>query len=114
MKLWKWEKGRSIGTQYWKFTLWYFRIWKWGFDAYILKYSPKVLLKAHTDPVENGKHYRLNIKLWGQAYFSIFKKEKWITMQNRFIAFRPDLYKHMLLVGPKGCIKLSFGFVKYK
>lgn len=119
MKLWRWIQGRQKGTTYWKFPLWYFRIGKWGFDAYILKYAPKTSLLPHVDPVKDGNHYRLNIKLWGKAYFNLLKGRcynsygTWITTQKRINWFRPDLCLHSLLVGAKGCTKLSFGFVKY-
>lgn len=109
MKLWKWQKGRQEGTEYQKFPLWYFKIWKWGFDAYILKYEPKTILKLHTDPVKDGKHWRLNIKLKGSSYF--YRKDRG---HNTKIVnfFRPDIIPHELTVITK-TYKLSFGFVKF-
>lgn len=119
MKLWKWQRGRQQGVYYKKFPLWSFRIWKWGFDAYILKYEPHTSLPAHTDAVEKGKHYRLNIPLKGNSIFywlgadSIFgPNTKWIITKG-WVLFRPDIQKHFLEVGEKGCTKLSFGFVKF-
>lgn len=118
-ELFKWTKGRAEDTEYWKFTLWYFKIWKWGFDAYILKYAPNTMLRPHFDEVD-GRHWRLNISLWGRSYFSILKGRNsqsygsYKTIQKRFIFFRPDIQKHTLLVSGKGCTKLSFGFVKFK
>lgn len=114
MKLWQWTKGRQEGCDYMKFTLWYFRIWKFGFDAYILKYSPNTILDWHTDPVD-GKHYRINIKLKGSSVFGVrrYKEYKHTFFNPRFMFFRPDLYEHKLRVWSKGCTKLSFGFVKF-
>lgn len=115
---WKWIDGRQEKTNYKKFCLWSFKVWKWGFDAYILKYQPKASLPIHTDPVKNGQHWRLNIKIKGLSYFSYSKVwsggQKWITTQNRFILFRPDIQRHTLLVANNKCIKLSLGFVKFK
>ena len=54
----RWVKGRQYGCDYKKFTLWKFRTFFFGFDAYILKYKANQVLPEHTDPVENGKHYR--------------------------------------------------------
>ena len=111
MKLWKWQPGRQKNTVYQKFPIWYFRIGNFGFDAYLLKYAPKTLLPYHKDPVENGKHWRLNIKLKGIATFICDK----CIYRSRFITiFRPDLYEHMLCVYNRTCLKLSFGFVKFE
>jgi hypothetical protein len=113
MGLFKWTKGRQKGCHYEKFTLWYFRVLKFGFDSYILKYEPKQYLPTHTDPVENGKHYRMNIG-FGKSIFEceqIILKFK-ITDYFTVNIFRPDLYRHNLLSQTK-TFKLSFGFVKY-
>jgi hypothetical protein len=110
MKLFKWVKGRQASCAYYKLPLAYFRIRKLkiGFDMYILNYDPGVL-PNHKDPVDNGNHYRLNIKLCGKA---LFWAEK-VIFQNRFITlFRPDLYTHTLIITSK-TKKLSIGFVFY-
>jgi hypothetical protein len=112
MKLFKWQSGRQSGCEYRKFPLWFFRIGKFGFDAYVLKYEADQVLPAHTDPVNRGKHLRLNIG-WGTANFLC---AKYIIAQRigklTIFLFRPDLYLHSLYVfGPT--TKLSFGFVKY-
>lgn len=108
MKLWKWQEGRQEGCKYQKFPLWYFRIWKLGFDAYILDYEDNTLLPIHKDPVK-GKHWRLNIKLFGN---SLFFQENRGYVRGRFVFFRPDLYFHYLKVFTR-TRKLSFGFVKF-
>ena len=113
VKLWKWQKGRQYETEYFKFPLWYFKIWKFGFDGYILKYSDNTVLDWHTDKIKNGKHWRLNIKLKGENYFSINKEKVIIHKPYKlFMFFRPDLVSHRLIVVSK-TIKLSFGFVKF-
>lgn len=114
MKLWKWQRGRQHGCNYVKFPLWYFKIGKWGFDAYILKYYPNTELKWHTDPVPNGKHWRKNFTIKGYASFLIRRNN---NVESYFFSdcsmFRPDIHEHMLKVYENGCVKLSFGFVKY-
>jgi hypothetical protein len=112
MKLFKWQPGRQGNCNYQKFPMWFFRIGKLGFDAYILKYEADQVLPTHTDPVEGGNHYRLNIG-WGVANFLCAKTmvAKRLGRLSLYI-FRPDLYPHSLFVfGPT--TKLSFGFVKY-
>ena len=109
MMIWKWQEGRQKDTTYEKFPLWYFRIWKWGFDAYILRYQPDTYLKLHVDRVDNGKHWRLNIKLVGKASFFCHGTG---IINRRFVFFRPDLYLHSLYAYTK-TIRLSVGFVKF-
>lgn len=114
MKLWKWQPGRQQGCEYKKFPLWFFRIGKFGLDAYILKYAPNTSLPWHKDPVD-GKHWRKNFTLKGDSTFRIK------TVHNSTISirggdyemFRPDLEEHALDVHNAGCTKLSFGFVKF-
>lgn len=113
MKIWKWTKGRQEQTEYWKFTLWYFKIWKWGFDAYILKYAPNTELKWHIDPVPNGKHWRTNITLRGFSSFFIKINGEVLGGYKNFGWFRPDIQEHMLKTYSDKCTKLSFGFVKF-
>lgn len=112
MKLFKWVKGRQKNCDYKKFTLWYFKIWKMGFDAYILSYKPNQILPTHMDPVEGGSHYRLNIG-WGKSKLLV-KSKIWDVNWGKLsiILFRPDLYSHSLVIN-KPTRKLSFGFVKY-
>ena len=114
MKLWRWQKGRQADCEYSKFPIILLKIWKFGFDAYILKYAPNASLPWHTDRVENGKHWRLNIKLSGNAIFGIKKDGVTKHLINKsFILFRSDLNEHSLEVSKRGCLKLSFGFVKF-
>lgn len=119
--LWQWVKGRQEQTEYYKFTLWFFKIWKFGFDAYLLKYKAFTNLPIHTDPVKNGKHWRLNINLKGNSLFYIesktacyFKKEGtyYKILDQKINLFRADLKKHYLKVF-SNTTKLSLGFVKF-
>ena len=113
MKLWKWQNGRQSNCEYKKFPLWYFKLGKFGFDCYILKYKGDSVLPPHKDPIENGKHWRLNIG-WGVANFVCEKLIFGKRIGNLTIyLFRPDLYTHSLYVFEK-TTKVSFGFAKYK
>lgn len=105
MKFWKWLPGRQKNCSYMKMALWSFRIWKFGFDCYLLKYEDGAYLKLHTDPV-NGKHWRTNVTLSGDSSFFVENKG---FVNRKIITFRPDLYKHSLFVYRK-TVKLSIGF----
>jgi len=113
IKLWKWQNGRQMDCEYKKLPLWYFKIGKFGFDCYILKYNDKQFLPLHVDPIENGKHWRLNIG-WGESEFYCKK----LIFGKKFgklslYLFRPDLYKHSLCTMTK-TTKISFGFARFK
>lgn len=114
MKFWRWLDGRQKGTSYRKFPLFSFRLFKWGFDGYILKYEPSTVLDWHTDPVVNGKHWRKNWTLKGRALFS-YVHDGYGNITSTFepVWFRPDIQSHNLVVDKKGCTKLSLGFVKF-
>lgn len=111
MKLLKWQGGRQIGSNYMKMPLWYFKIGRLGTDAYIIKYEGNAHLPNHTDPVDNGRHWRLNITLGGRANFFIYKDGDYKIINRRFIWFRPDIQEHLLEASGYGCTKLSIGFV---
>ena len=115
LNYWKWIPGRQKDTKYEKFCLYSFKIWKWAFDAYLIRYAPRAVLEAHVDPVKNGKHWRLNITLKGKSYFGIVSPNGCYGLSSkRFIFFRPDIIKHMVVNKTKTCLKLSLGFVKFK
>lgn len=107
---WRWVPGRQQDCQYKKFCLWSFKIFNFGFDGYILRYEAATTLPWHTDQIK-GKHWRLNIKVFGKAYFLVkgISRKLW---HDRFIFFRPDLHAHSLSV-IKPTVKLSFGFAKF-
>lgn len=113
MKFWKWQKGRQSNCEYQKFPLWYFKIGKFGFDGYVLKYEGDQVLPPHRDPIEGGRHWRLNIG-WGAANF-VCEKLIFARRIGRLTVFlfRPDLYEHSLYVFEK-TVKLSFGFARYE
>lgn len=111
MKLFKWTQGRQSSTQYEKWCFLYWRFFNTGLDGYILRYKANQQLPIHKDIVENGIHYRLNIKLKGKCKFwcpSILWK--W---GERIVLFRPDLFFHSLTTKTK-VLKLSLGLVIFK
>ena len=109
MKLFRWIQGRQSETEYRKFCFLNIKVWKFGFDGYLLKYEPNTELKPHVDKVV-GKHYRLNLTIYGK---SIFKCEKEIVSLPFLHIFRPDLYTHSLTTQTK-TLKLSLGFAILK
>lgn len=118
MKLWKWTQGRQDGCDYKKFTLWYFKIWKFGFDGYIIKFEANSDLPPHHDVVPNGDHYRFNFLLKGKCTFHCLDGEsefgpntKWSRTSGTAF-FRPDIQEHFLITQTK-CTIFSLGFVKF-
>lgn len=110
----KWIPGRQEGAIYSKALIYRFRLFKFGFDCYVLKYPPTTSLPLHVDKVSSGKHWRMNITLCGSSiFYRELNSEEMQCSCKRINIFRPDIQKHMLTVGGRGCVKLSSGFVKY-
>jgi len=57
----RWQKGRQ-GTGYDKMLLLTLR-WPLRFDSYLIRYPEGSEIPPHRDPVQQGRHYRLNIIL---------------------------------------------------
>lgn len=106
MKLFSWLDGRQQGTEYKKFCFLFSKVGRLGFDGYVLRYEPNTVLLPHRDVIE-GKHYRLNIEIWGKGdfvsekvIFSFFKK---------LYLFRPDISTHSVINHSTKRYVLSFG-----
>jgi len=108
----KWVRGRQENAVYFKSCIFSFKVYKFGFDCYILKYPPNTSLPRHKDPVKNGRHWRLNITLKGKSTFYLFT-EKGLKRFYRFCLFRPDIQEHWVQSYEKGCLKLSIGLAKF-
>ena len=108
-KFWIWKDGRQKGANYKKMLLWQFSVGRRSWDGYLIRYQPKTVLPPHKDKVNEGKHWRLNIVLWGKGKFKV---EKFIFRFKGIILFRPDLHKHVMYNGKKERMVLSFGYVR--
>ncbi|HCK33393.1 MAG: hypothetical protein CMH32_01230 [Micavibrio sp.] len=104
MALWRWEKGRQ-GGGYEKLKL--FQIFNRA-DCYLLRYPEGFELPPHKDPVEHGRHFRLNIVLAG---IGRFYAEKCLFDFGPIKFFRPDKYEHGVEKVTKPRLVFSFGFV---
>lgn len=97
MSIWRWSNGRKK-TGYEKMKIVSF----WFFDCYILRFREGAYVPKHRDPVENKKHYRLNIILQYAKAGGIFKCSNCIINWWRIRLFRPDRYKHSVTEVTKG------------
>lgn len=100
-----WTKGRQQGCDYHILTLWKFKIFGIGLDAYIIRYAPNSTLDWHIDLVPKKQHWRLNLRLLGN---SKFETRHW-KPSSRLVIFRPDLEEHRVLNDSKTVYKLSLG-----
>lgn len=108
MRKWlKWEAGRQAGS-YSKMLL--IPVWLstlLNTDAYLLSFPEGSSVIKHRDPVAPGyRHYRMNIRLWGQGRMYILGP---IRRWWRIEIFRPDLYDHGLTPIRRPMYMLSFG-----
>jgi len=110
-KLFRWERGRQK-SGYDKMLL-CGAIWPIKFDAYLLKFPQGSEIAPHTDKVESGKHYRLNIVLKSADEGGEFICKDPIYETSRIKLFRPDACEHQVTKIEKGTrYLLSIGWVK--
>ena len=86
--------------------------WPIGFDSYLIRYPEGTEIPPHTDPVQRGRHYRLNIVLWSPRSGGEFVCRSPIFASRRVKFFRPDVCEHSVtrVVGGSRVV-LSIGWV---
>lgn len=88
----RWEQGRQ-GTGYEKMLLFTAR-WPLRFDSYLLRYPTGSEIPPHVDPVESGRHYRLNVVVRSSKSGGEFVCATPLFATNRIKFFRPDVSEH--------------------
>ena len=88
----RWQRGRQ-GTGYDKMLLLTGK-WPLPFDSYLIRYPDGSEIPPHTDPVQSGRHYRLNIILKSPKSGGEFVCAKALFSTGRIKLFRPDLCEH--------------------
>jgi hypothetical protein len=110
-KLFRWERGRQ-NSGYDKMLL-CGAIWPIKFDMYLLKFPEGSEIAPHTDKVDSGKHYRLNVVLKKADIGGEFICANSIFETKRIKFFRPDVSEHHVSKVKKGSrYLLSIGWVK--
>lgn len=102
-----WQHGRQ-NSGYSKLRLFEVR-WPIGVDCYLLKFEDGVSVPSHIDPVDNKKHYRLNVTLHNPVHGGEFICERCIFKFWRVCLFRPDINKHSLTTVRGKLIMFSLG-----
>ena len=106
----KWDMGRQ-GTGYEKKLLLTGR-WPLPFDCYLLRYREGSMIPSHVDPVQAGKHFRLNIVLKAAKKGGEFICKNPIFQTRRIKLFRPDVSEHSVVVVAEGVrYVLSIGWI---
>jgi hypothetical protein len=88
----RWQAGRQ-GSGYDKMLL-LAASWPLRFDSYLIRYPEGSEIPPHTDPVQAGKHYRLNIILKSPQAGGEFMCAAPIFASKRIKLFRPDRCEH--------------------
>jgi hypothetical protein len=110
-KLFCWERGRQK-SGYDKMLI-CGATWPIKFDTYLLKFPQGSEIAPHTDKVESGKHYRLNIVLKKADLGGEFICTNPIFETKRVKLFRPDVSEHQVSKVIKGNrYLLSIGWIK--
>ncbi len=94
----KWKLGRQ-GSGYLLLTLINNKICP--FDLHIVKYPEGSSIPLHKDPVENGRHFRLNIIL-SSTKGGEFLCSQCIISTKYVKLFRPDINEHSVTKIEKG------------
>jgi len=106
----RWQRGRQ-GTGYDKMLL-VTAPWPVPFDSYLLRYPEGAEIPPHTDPVQSGRHYRLNVVLKAPVSGGEFVCATPLFATRRIKFFRPDACEHSVtrVVGGSRYV-LSLGWV---
>ena len=64
------------------------------FDVYLLKFEQGAEIQPHTDKVDSGRHFRLNLIVRQPEEGGDFHCEKTIYESRSLKIFRPDIYEH--------------------
>jgi hypothetical protein len=88
----RWQRGRQ-GTGYDKMLL-FTLPWPLPFDSYLIRYPDGSAVPPHRDPVQKGRHYRLNLILKAPRSGGEFICATPIYSSSRIKLFRPDLCEH--------------------
>ena len=106
----RWQNGRQ-GSGYDKMLLLTGR-WPLPFDSYLIRYPEGSEIPPHTDPVAEGRHYRLNLVLKSPRSGGEFVCASPIFASRRIKLFRPDACEHSVtkVVGGSRYV-LSMGWV---
>lgn len=88
----RWQTGRQKSGYHKLLLLRCSRILK--FDVYLLRYPTGSVVPKHTDKVQSGRHYRMNVIVKRAKLGGDFHCDDAIIHLRRFILFRPDLCEH--------------------
>ncbi len=88
----RWQRGRQ-GSGYDKMLL-LTAPWPLPFDSYLIRYPEGSQIPPHTDPVGQGRHYRLNVVLKASPAGGEFVCAAPIFETRRIKLFRPDACEH--------------------
>jgi hypothetical protein len=108
---WRWQRGRQ-GTGYDKMLL-LTAPWPVPFDSYLIRYPEGSEIPPHTDPVQSGRHYRLNVILKSPKSGGEFVCAAPLFATRRIKLFRPDACEHSVtrVVGGSRYV-FSLGWVR--
>lgn len=106
----RWQRGRQAGG-YDKMLL-LTAAWPLRFDSYLIRYPAGAQIAPHTDPVQSGRHYRLNVVLKASPAGGQFLCQSPLFASGRIKLFRPDLSEHSVtpVIGGSRYV-LSIGWV---
>ncbi|NGY06861.1 2OG-Fe(II) oxygenase [Solimonas terrae] len=107
----RWQRGRQA-SGYDKMLL-ARGLWPLPFDCYLLRFPEGAEIRPHTDPVGEGRHFRLNIVVREAREGGEFVCAAPIRASRRIKLFRPDVCEHSVSRVLRGTRHvLSIGWVR--
>lgn len=108
---WRWQIGRQKSGYDKMLLLW--GLFPLPFDIYLIRYKVGSFIPPHTDKVQAGLHYRLNIILKESKVGGHFVCNTNIINTKRIKLFRPDLHEHSVTELKEGSrYILSVGWIR--
>ncbi len=101
-----WTQGRQ-GGGYSKWTL--FQLWK-RLDLHVLKIEPGAVVPVHRDQVPSGRHWRINLTIFGGGTLLIRRGKRWGKTRRAAVAFEPGALDHAYQNGSEPTYQVSLGW----
>lgn len=87
--------------------------WPLPFDLYVLRFPAGSAIAPHTDAVEGGRHFRLNLVVREAQDGGEFWCSAALFESRRIKFFRPDIVEHSVSTVKRGSrYVLSIGWVR--
>ena len=107
--LFRWQSGRQ--NPHYKKMFIFGNPFIVPFDIYLLKFEPGSEIQPHTDQVDSGRHFRLNLIVRHPKEGGDFHCDETIYESRSLKIFRPDISEHsvsQILAGTRYVVSIGW------